>query len=115
MEFALVAPLVALCVIALVSTALACIHVLTMHDVARAAARTGSVAAQPCDAATTVVDRMLSSATTSCSVDPTWGTITVEVRRGLSLPLVDVAPQWTSRIFPRASATFVLEPPPIIG
>ena len=115
MEFALVAPLVALCLLALIATAVTCMKVLSLHDLARTAARHGAVAPEPCATAAEVVQRSLPTARTICAVDPAWGTITVEIRQRLTVPLFDVAPEWTSQVLPRATASFVVEPPPIIG
>lgn len=78
-EFALVAPLVFACVGLLVGTTVMCLQYLSLHDVARIAARAAVVADVPSDAAQSAVADSSLQVTTKENVSA--GTITVRVTR----------------------------------
>lgn len=78
-EFALVTPLVFACVGLLVGTTVMCLQYLSLHDVARIAARAAVVADAPSDAARSAVADSSLHVTTTENLPA--GTITVTVTR----------------------------------
>lgn len=78
-EFALVAPLVFACVGLLVGTTVMCLQYLSLHDVARVAARAAVMAEVPSNAAKSVVTDSSLQVTTTENLSA--GTITVTVTR----------------------------------
>ena len=78
-EFALVTPLVFACVGLLVGTTVMCLQYLSLHDVARIAARAAVMAEAPSDAAQSVVTNSSLQVTTTENLSA--GTITVTVTR----------------------------------
>ena len=78
-EFALVAPLVFACVGLLVGTTVICLQYLSLHDVARIAARAAVVAENPSDAAQSAVTDTSIRVTTTENLSA--GTITVSVTK----------------------------------
>lgn len=79
MEFALIAPLIVACVGLLISTTVMCLQYLSLHDVARVAARAAAVAENPTNAAQQAV--LDGSIKVKLSENLIAGTITVTVTR----------------------------------
>lgn len=107
-EFALVAPLFLACTLALVGTAVVCVHVVAQHDVARRAARAASVADDPCAAAEASLP---ASHRVRCTLHDD-GTVTVSVSSRITVPLVG---RVVTRVLPRTEVTMMREPPPVLG
>lgn len=107
-EFALVAPLFLACTVALVATAVVCVRVVEQHDVARRAARSATVADDPCAAArTSLPDGHRLRCTNGDD-----GTVTVAVSTRLTVPVIG---RVVTRILPWSTVTMMREPPPVLG
>lgn len=109
-EFALVAPLVAICAGVLVAITFACVQVIQLHDIARTTARVAVTSDNPAQAAQDF------AATQGVSVavaqDEIRGLVTVEVAKSSRIPLLGRI----SRIVGlRASATMMRESPAILS
>lgn len=113
-EFALLVPLVVMCMMAIIVATMAGLRVLSLADLARNAARAATVADAPCDAAEALVD---SRATMRCTIDrlPSGSAQMVHIHLTDRWDVPDIVAAWIGVLAPRASATMLIEPPPVLG
>lgn len=109
-EFAVLAPLVFVCVGILVATTAMCLQYLSLHDVARTAARAASISEDSIEAARDAVGD--SSVRVVVSENPVAGTVTVNVSKTGGV-------WWLNRLLgPHAisqSVTMMREAPIVLG
>ena len=105
-EFALIAPLVAMCALVLLGTLSLCLSTLQLQDLARTAVRSAITSDSPADTAQEFASANNARITTS--ENKTNGLITVEVRRTHSIPIVG---RWLPHLTLRSTATMMREPP----
>ena len=111
-EFALLAPFALLCGMVLLGLAMACMHLISLHDVARNAVRSAITADEPARAASAVAAQVGADARTH--EDARTGTITVVVSKKARLPVPLLGRLLGSRTL-SASATMLREPPIVLG
>ena len=76
-EFALISPLIVLCLYLIVGTTASCLQVLHLHDIARDAARTASTSGSPITSAQDFAQSLGTTATVVISPDQQFVSVTV--------------------------------------
>ena len=109
-EFALMAPLVVLCVLLLLATMSVCLATLRLNDIARSAVRSAITSDNPSDAATAIADLSHVSAVTT--TDESTGLVTVDTSSKKRFPLLG---RWLPSLSLHATATMMREPPLVLG
>ena len=104
-EFALISPLIVLCLYLIVGTTASCLQVLHLHDIARGAARTASTSGSPITSAQDFAQSLGTTATVVISPDQQFVSVTVHKT---SQPTSIKA--WVSPLPLRATVTMMLEP-----
>lgn len=113
-EFALVVPLVVMCTVVVVIATITGLRVIALAGLARDATRAAAVADSPCEAAKIVVGKR---ATVQCTIDhlPSGRARSVHVLVTHRWGAPGMIGAWVSALAPRASATMLIEPPPVLG
>ena len=109
-EFALMAPLVVLCVLLLLATLSVCLDTLRLNDIARSAVRSAITSDNPSDAATAIADLSQVSAVTI--TDDLTGLVTVNATMKKQFPLLG---RWLPSLSLHGTATMMREPPLVLG
>jgi len=109
-EFALMAPLVVLCVLLILATLSVCLDTLRLNDIARSAVRSAITSDNPSDAATAIADLSHVSAVTT--TDESTGLVTVDTSSTKRFPLLG---RWLPSLSLHATATMMREPPLVLG
>lgn len=105
-EFALIAPLVVMCALALVGTLSLCLSTLQLNDLARTIARSAITSDDPAEAAQQFAQSHKIKIETA--VNEENGLVSIEARRAHAFPLLG---KWLPRLTLRSSATMMREPP----
>ena len=109
-EFALMAPLVVLCVLLLLATVSVCLDTLRLNDIARSAVRSAITSDNPAEAATAIA--LLSHVSATTTVDGVTGLITVDASKKKRFPLLG---RWLPSLSLHATSTMMREPPLVLG
>lgn len=109
-EFALMAPLVILCVLLLLATLSVCLDSLRLNDIARNAVRSAITSHDPSDAASAIATLSQVSAVTT--TDDSTGLVTVEVSMKKRFPLLG---RWLPSLSLHETVTMMREPPLVLG
>lgn len=109
MEFALVSPLIFVCMYLIVATTATCLQLLSMNDVARNGARIAATSQDPAEVAVSFAHQLGYSASISTSTDGQF--ITVTVHRDFKPFTLS---QWLSPVPLRATSTMMHEPPMVL-
>ena len=104
-EFALISPLIVLCLYLIVGTTASCLQVLHLHDIARGAARTASTSGSPNTAAQDFAQSLGTTATVVISPDQQF--VSVTVHKTFQATSIQA---WFSPLPLRATVTMMLEP-----
>ncbi len=105
-EFALIAPMIAMCALVLLGTLSLCLSTLQLNDLARSAVRSAITSDDP--SAATQQFAQLHKVQMTTVVNDANGLVSVEARRAHAFPLVG---SWLPRLTLRSSATMMREPP----
>lgn len=108
-EFAIISPLVVACASVLVGLTIACVQIITLHDVARTATRIAVTSDNPTETARQFAESK--GATAAVTDDLSTGLVTVVLTRKSRIPLVG---RISRAIGLRASATMMREAPPVL-
>ena len=108
-EFALISPLVVLCLYLVVGTTASCLEVLRLHDIARDAARSAATSGSPI--ATAQEFAQSHGATSTVAISPDQQFVSVTVHKTFQ-PISIKA--WLSPLPLRATVTMMLEPPMVL-
>jgi Flp pilus assembly protein TadG len=108
-EFALISPLVVLCLYLVVGTTASCLEVLRLHDIARDAARTAATSGSPI--ATAQEFAQSHSATSTVAISPDQQFVSVTVHKTFQPTSIKA---WLSPLPLRATVTMMLEPPMVL-
>jgi Flp pilus assembly protein TadG len=109
-EFALMAPLVVLCVLLLLATLSVCIDTLQLNDIARSAVRSAITSDNPSEAARAIA--VLSHVSTVTTTDELTGLVTVNASSQKRFPLLG---RWLPSLSLHGTATMMREPPVVLG
>jgi Flp pilus assembly protein TadG len=109
-EFALMAPLVVLCVLLLLATLSVCLDTLRLNDIARSAVRSAITSDNPSEAARAIA--VLSHVSTVTTTDELTGLVTVNASSQKRFPLLG---RWLPSLSLHAAATMMREPPLVLG
>ncbi len=109
-EFALMAPLIVLCVLLLLATLSVCLDTLRMNDIARSAVRSAITSDNPSEAARAIA--VLSHVSTVTTTDELTGLVTVNASSQKRFPLLG---RWLPSLSLHAAATMMREPPLVLG
>lgn len=108
-EFALISPLIVVCLYLVVATTMSCLEALHLHDIARSAARTASTSETPIQSAQELATSVATRATVALSPDQQFVSVTVHTSfQPTSLRA------WFSPLPLRATVTMALEPPMVL-
>ena len=109
-EFALMAPLIVLCVLLLLATLSVCLDTLRMNDIARSAVRSAITSDNPSEAARAIA--VLSHVSAVTTTDESTGLVTVNASSKKRYPLLG---RWLPSLSLHATATMMREPPLVLG
>ena len=109
-EFALMAPLIVLCVLLLLATLSVCLDTLRMNDIARSAVRSAITSDNPSEAARAIAN--LSHVAAVTTTDESTGLVTVDASSKKRFPLLG---RWLPSLSLHATATMMREPPLVLG
>ena len=104
-EFALISPLIVLCLYLIVGTTASCLQVLHLHDIARGAARTASTSGSPNTAAQDFAQSLGTTATVVISPDQQF--VSVTVHKTFQATSIKA---WFTPLPLHATVTMMLEP-----
>ena len=105
MEFALISPLIVLCLYLIVGTTASCLQVLHLHDIARGAARTASTSGSPITSAQDFAQSLGTTATVVISPDQQF--VSVTVHKTFQATSIKA---WFTPLRLHATVTMMLEP-----
>lgn len=109
MEFALIAPLVVMCALALVATLSLCLSTLQLNDLARSIARSAITSENPAEAAQRLAQSHKVKIVTI--VNEESGLVSIETERAHSFPFLG---RWLPRLTLRSTAMMLQEPPYVL-
>ena len=109
-EFALMAPLVVLCVLLILATLSVCLDTLRLNDIARSAVRSAITSDNPSEAAGAIA--VLSHVSAVTTTDESTGLVTVDTSSKKRFPLLG---RWLPSLSLHATATMMREPPLVLG
>lgn len=108
-EFALVAPLVVMCALALVGTLSLCLSTLQMNDLARSIARSAITSDDPSASAQQMA--RLHDVRVVTTINDMDNLVGIEVQRTHAFPLLG---RWLPHLTVRGNSTMMLEPPYVL-
>jgi Flp pilus assembly protein TadG len=108
-EFALISPLIVVCLYLVVATTMSCLQVLHLHNIARDAARTASTSGAPITSAQEFAQSLGTTADVVLSSDQQF--VSVTVHKAFQPTSVTA---WLSPLPLRATVTMMLEPPMVL-